>query len=187
MTKLDDPVTPVLKVSDDPIRDDQFRYLAYANRILRVIAPVKRYLAFTSDVGEAFRPVASTAVVNASYVLTGGYILGDISYSGYDEAYNKHSSREKTFDTIARATVFQVLASLTLPFILIHGGVHVTQKLLKRAAVSSPAALRWTPSAVGLGMIPLMPYTIDHPVEDLVEKAFDTYDPFQCQEKEKRE
>eukprot|EP00397_Hematodinium_sp_SG-2012_P052355 GEMP01061840.1.p1 GENE.GEMP01061840.1~~GEMP01061840.1.p1 ORF type:complete len:197 (+),score=32.45 GEMP01061840.1:250-840(+) len=175
------------KVSDDPLKEDQLRYLAYANRVLRVVAPAKRYLAFSSDVGEAVRPVVSPALVNATYALTASYIAGDVAYSGYTEAYDKKSSRAKVYDTIARVTTFQLIASLALPFLLIHGGVNATQKLLRRAAVTSPRMLAWTPSAVGLGMIPLMPYTIDHPVEAAIEHAFDTYDPFQCQKQEKEE
>eukprot|EP00951_Prasinocladus_malaysianus_P022171 scaffold185170_cov44-Prasinocladus_malaysianus.AAC.2 len=42
-----------------------------------------RYLAFTSDVGEAMRPVVSPRIVNASYAIAGGYMIGDVIYQGY--------------------------------------------------------------------------------------------------------
>jgi len=164
--------------------DDEgpFRYAAYAHRVVRAIMPMKRYLAFTSDVGEAVRPVVHPRIVSASYALTASYITGEVAYAGYKEFANQ-SSKERIMDTVARITTFELVASLGLPFLLIHGGVHATQVLIRRAAIRSPTIQRWVPSGVGLGMIPLMPYYVDHPVEEAVEKAFDKYDFFEAEKK----
>ena len=40
-------------------------------------------MAYSSDIGESFRPVANPAWVNASYGLAVAYILGDVAYHGY--------------------------------------------------------------------------------------------------------
>lgn len=159
-----------------------FRYTAYAHRVVRAIMPMKRYLAFTSDVGEAARPVVHPRIVSASYALTASYITGEVAYAGYQE-FVKQSPKEKILDTVARISTFELVASLGLPFLLIHGGVHATQTLIRRAAIKSPAIQKWAPSAVGLGMIPLMPVYVDHPVEEVVEKVFDQYDFFDAQKK----
>lgn len=40
-------------------------------------------MAYTSDIGESFRPVAHRGVVRAAYGISWAYILGDVSYEGY--------------------------------------------------------------------------------------------------------
>jgi fission process protein 1 len=44
------------------------------------------YVAQTSDVGEAFRPVVPPAIVAAAYGISWAYIAGDVGY----EAYKAH-------------------------------------------------------------------------------------------------
>lgn len=55
------------------------RYLAYSATFARLF----RYLAFTSDVGEALRPVASARLVNASYGVAFGYCVTDVAWEAY--------------------------------------------------------------------------------------------------------
>jgi hypothetical protein len=45
--------------AEHAVEDSKLRYLAYAQRIRTALWASTRYLAFTSDVGEAFRPVTS--------------------------------------------------------------------------------------------------------------------------------
>jgi len=61
---------------------DASRYGAYAFLIAR-IGKSARFLAYSSDVGEAFRPVVPTSLVNASYGLAIGYCAYDVGYAGY--------------------------------------------------------------------------------------------------------
>lgn len=42
-----------------------------------------RYVAYTSDIGESFRPVAHPWLVRGAYGVSWAYILGDVSYEGY--------------------------------------------------------------------------------------------------------
>lgn len=64
-----------------------FRYAAYLARVKSLVsmkaAGAARYLAFTSDVGEAARPLVPPAVVHASYGIAGAYMIGDVAYHGY--------------------------------------------------------------------------------------------------------
>lgn len=59
------------------------RYLAYAGRLRTALVASSRYLAYTSDVGEAFRPIVPPAVVTAAYGISWLYLGLDVSYEGY--------------------------------------------------------------------------------------------------------
>lgn len=58
------------KKEEDPFVDTDARYAAYVGRAMRQISliirnPAVRYSAYTSDVGEAFRPVLARRIVQA--------------------------------------------------------------------------------------------------------------------------
>lgn len=61
---ITEKVKEKLKISDDPeldiFRDTYVRYLGYSN-----------------EIGEAFRPLVSRTFVNSTYVLATGYVLAD--------------------------------------------------------------------------------------------------------------
>lgn len=59
------------------------RYLAYAGRLRTALAASTRYLAYTSDVGEAFRPIVPPAIVTAAYGISWLYLGLDVGYEGY--------------------------------------------------------------------------------------------------------
>lgn len=165
------------------------RYLAYAARAKALLA-IKakaagahliqvtggaasggvRYLAFTSDVGEAVRPVVSRTVVNATYAVAIAYMVGDVAYNGYQAS--KHG--EDVSRAVAHTSAFQLLASLLVPVAVIHTVVHQSSKVAKRS--KSPLA-KWAPSIAGLVMIPLLPATVDEPIEHGIDYLFDTYWP----------
>ena len=63
--------------------DTGARYLAYGARLRTAITASSRYLAYTSDVGEAFRPIVPQAVVQAAYRISWAYLGLDVSYEGY--------------------------------------------------------------------------------------------------------
>ena len=42
-----------------------------------------RYAAYTSEVGESFRPIAHPILVRSAYAVSWAYIIGDVSYEGY--------------------------------------------------------------------------------------------------------
>ena len=170
-------------VEEDVLRDSDARYLAYAQRVARVLAPGTRYLAFSSDVGEAFRPVVSSGMVRFSYGLTWGYVFGDIAYSTYN-AYKLHPQNTAFVkDRASRATTFQLLGSVALPFLIIHTTVSQSSKVFAKYTPNLKFARMWGPSAIGLALIPFLPTFVDHPIEKAVDYAFNHYNPFQVDQK----
>lgn len=52
-----------------------------------------RYVAYTSDIGESFRPVAHPYIVKAAYGVSWLYILGDVSHEGYKAYWHNQRTR----------------------------------------------------------------------------------------------
>ena len=183
MTETEREPTSDEVVEEDVLKDTEARYMAYATRIARVLAPSSRYLAFSSDVGEAFRPVVSQKLVRFSYGLTWGYVFGDIGYSTYN-AYKLHPHNiDFVKDRASRATAFQLIGSVGLPFLIIHTGVHQSSNFFNKVTPNIKLLRAWGPSAVGLAIIPLLPAFVDHPVERAVDYVFNTYNPFNVEAK----
>ncbi|KAJ0306722.1 hypothetical protein COL5a_006078 [Colletotrichum fioriniae] len=63
--------------------ESNVRYAAYVTRIRTIMMSAHRYVAYTSDIGESFRPVAHPGLVRTAYGISWLYILGDVSYEGY--------------------------------------------------------------------------------------------------------
>lgn len=63
--------------------DSSVRYAAYANRIRTILLSAHRYVAYTSDIGESFRPVAHPWLVRGAYGISWAYLIGDVSHEGY--------------------------------------------------------------------------------------------------------
>ncbi|KAI9933460.1 hypothetical protein ASPWEDRAFT_43276 [Aspergillus wentii DTO 134E9] len=63
--------------------DTPYRYAAYANRIRTILLSAHRYVAYTSDIGESFRPVAHPHLVRTAYGISWAYLLGDVGHEGY--------------------------------------------------------------------------------------------------------
>jgi hypothetical protein len=114
-------------------------------------------------------------MVRFSYGLSVGYILGDVAWTGYVEQ-KRGSGDELIKRQVSEAFVFQMIASLAMPTVVIHTAVHQTQNII--AGMTSPPTMlkKWGPSAVGFAIIPLLPL-VDEPIEHLVENGFDTYWP----------
>ncbi|RHZ69282.1 hypothetical protein CDV55_107587 [Aspergillus turcosus] len=71
--------------------DTPYRYAGYVNRIRTILLSAHRYVAYTSDIGESFRPVAHPYLVRTAYGISWTYLLGDVAHEGY-KAYlrNRH-------------------------------------------------------------------------------------------------
>jgi len=63
--------------------ESNLRYAAYATRVRTALLSAQRYVAYTSDIGESFRPVAHPKLVRAAYGVSWAYLVGDVSYEGY--------------------------------------------------------------------------------------------------------
>ncbi|KAJ6084377.1 mitochondrial 18 KDa protein-domain-containing protein [Penicillium sp. IBT 16267x] len=63
--------------------DTNFRYAAYGSRIRTILLSAHRYVAYTSDIGESFRPVAHPWLIRSAYGISWAYLIGDVSHEGY--------------------------------------------------------------------------------------------------------
>ncbi|KAJ3486189.1 hypothetical protein NLI96_g4427 [Meripilus lineatus] len=159
--------------------DSDLRYMAYAARLRTALRAGHRYVAYTSDVGEAFRPIVPPAVVTAAYGISWLYLAGDVGYESY-KAHRKgptpleaaHFSEPTRISMIAvKRAVFQTFASMALPAFTIHTMV----KQSKRAFVNvqNPRIKTWGPTVTGLAIVPVLPYLFDKPVEHATDAAFE--------------
>ncbi|KAF8511183.1 mitochondrial 18 KDa protein-domain-containing protein [Gautieria morchelliformis] len=160
--------------------DSDVRYMAYASRLRTALRASTRYIAYTSDVGEAFRPVVSPRVVAAAYGVSWAYLVGDVSYESYKayrqgpsplEAANFSEPTRVGLVAVQRG-VFQAVASMGLPALTIHTVVRQTAKIYARNA-KSVRVKTWGPTLTGLAVVPLLPYLFDEPVEHATDFAFD--------------
>ncbi len=87
--------------NDSKSTESNVRYVAYSRFLLRM----SRYLAFTSDVGEAFRPIVNQRLVQLSYGISWAYVIGDVSYEAKKEI-DKGSSREQVKFVVAERATF---------------------------------------------------------------------------------
>ncbi|GAA6062929.1 hypothetical protein JCM10212_007160 [Sporobolomyces blumeae] len=158
--------------------DTEARYLGYLGRIRPVLIASSRYLAYTSDVGESFRPVVNPKVVTAAYGVSWLYLGGDVAYEGYKaklraQEYCPGALAQVVGLSTAKRAIFQATASMLLPAFTIHSIVKYTAKYLKKRGVHNVRVKQWLPSALGLGMIPALPFIFDEPVEHVVDLTFD--------------
>ncbi|KAG0316123.1 hypothetical protein BGZ99_007031 [Dissophora globulifera] len=131
------------------------RYLAYLARYRNLFVASSRYLAYSSDVGEAFRPVTSRLFVNSLYGVSFAYVGFDVAYEGY-----KAKIAGAPNDAVGMT-----------PAITIHTVVHQSGKIFKHSA--NATLKRWGPTAIGLAVVPALPIMFDHPIETAVDKVFE--------------
>jgi len=63
--------------------ESSVRYAAYASRVRTILLSAHRYVAYTSDIGESFRPVAHPYLIKGAYAISWLYLAGDVSHEGY--------------------------------------------------------------------------------------------------------
>ncbi|KAH3669001.1 hypothetical protein OGAPHI_002756 [Ogataea philodendri] len=179
---------------DDTSTDSSLRYAAYANRLRTIVLASHRYVAYTSDIGESFRPVVNPAFVKLCYGISWSYVLGDVSL----EAWRARMRQEGRYtpgllpwhtqpdaDPVAAAAyngmdwkwvglqrgVFQSIASMGLPAFTIHSTVRYSSVLFKNS--SNKSIKTFGPVGLGLAVVPLLPYLFDEPVEHATEYIFE--------------
>lgn len=152
-----------------PLRDTFVRIAPY-------IIPVKKYmhyLAYSSDVGEAFRPIASVMSVNFTYGIAIVYCSGDVLHNGWMEYSNDPDDKAKIALTMVHSAVFQLLASLLAPFMIIHTAVAQSNGLyFKTPRCTNAFAKTWGSSIIALSIIPFLPI-VDEPIEEALDWVFD--------------
>jgi len=137
--------------------------------LLSAAGSAARYTAFSSDVGEALRPVLSSKAVNATYGIALGYVVCDIGYHGW----LAQSKKQDVSRALVHASTFQLFGSVLLPFGIIHTAVHTGHNFFHKIGRFT----KWGPSIIGLCLVPVLPSVCDEPVEHAVDWAFDKYWP----------
>ena len=98
--------------------DTNYRYAAYATRLRTIMLSAHRYVAYTSDIGESFRPIAHPYLVRSAYAISWAYLIGDVSHEGW-KAYHRnqrllHPENNEHFDATG-AKVKEMPAAKALP------------------------------------------------------------------------
>ncbi|KAH8106275.1 mitochondrial 18 KDa protein-domain-containing protein [Cristinia sonorae] len=159
--------------------DSDIRYMAYGARLRTALRAGQRYIAYTSDIGEAFRPIVPPAVVTAAYGVSWLYLSGDVAYESYKAKRQGPTAEQALYFSettrigmvAAQRAIFQSVASMALPAFTIHTAV----KQAKKAFVNTtnPRVKAWGPTLTGLAIVPVLPYLFDKPVEHVTEFAFE--------------
>ena len=104
----------------------------------------------------------SARIVTGSYLVSIGYCFADVGIEAY-KLKQRNYLNEKTnapmtmTQLVVERSVFQALASVIVPFAVIHTTVDVGKKAFKRIGRFQ----KWGPSLLGLSIIPLLPVYLD--------------------------
>lgn len=186
----------------DEINPDEgaIRYAAYANRIRTIMNATHRYVAYTSDIGESFRPLAHPNIVRAGYAVSWGYIVGDVAYDTWKcrmkqaglytpglkpwdptpavanvEAAAAYSESNLDWKMSGlKRLIFQSVASMGLPAFTIHTVVRYMGQYVQKSGMKGRVATL-LPVATGLAVVPALPYLFDEPVEHALDVAFEAF------------
>ncbi|KAI0200015.1 mitochondrial 18 KDa protein-domain-containing protein [Astrocystis sublimbata] len=182
--------------------ESNVRYAAYANRLRTIMLSAHRYVAYTSDIGESFRPVAHPWLVRSAYGVSWAYILGDVSYEGYKAYWHNQRVLNPQLELSERAQKATGLLSTVSPdakpgvvapiddyrTVMVQRGIFQSLASMGLPAFTIHSVVRysgralkdaknktirvWGPIGLGLAVVPLLPTLFDHPVETAVEWAF---------------
>ncbi|KAM3527425.1 hypothetical protein NHJ13051_002963 [Beauveria bassiana] len=182
--------------------DTKLRYAAYATRLRTIMLSAHRYVAYTSDIGESFRPVAHPKVVRAAYGISWLYLIGDVSHEGYRAYIHNQRILNPQMEltphqqkiTGLPATVTEKLTPGVVPpledyrTVMVQRGIfqaiasmglpaftiHSVVRYSGRALknVKNATIRTWTPIGLGLAVVPFLPAMFDEPVERAVEYVF---------------
>jgi fission process protein 1 len=184
-----------------PSTDSNVRYAAYAARFRTILMSAHRYVAYTSDVGESFRPVAHPLLVRGAYGISWAYILGDVGYEGYKAYWHNQRIRNPNVELSERAKRIVGLSDgpvstepgRVVPLedwrvVMLQRGIfqsiasmglpaftiHSVVRYSGRALkdVKNKTVRTWGPIGLGLAVVPFLPTLFDKPVENAVEFVF---------------
>lgn len=113
MTKVEEKVESH-HANNEAMDESLGRYSAYAMRLRTLLVSSSRYIAYSSDIGEAFRPLTRPIVVQAAYGVSWAYIFADVGYTCYASCKGRDLGDPGVKTDVAwiatRRAVFQTLA-----------------------------------------------------------------------------
>ena len=126
-----------------------------------------RYLGYTNEVGEAFRPLVHPRYVTASYGVAFTYVLADAFFqSSKTSNANQHSGL-----VFVDSLLWQGLASVAIPGVTINLITKASSKLIV-AATHNKAVRKFAPTVIGLSAIPIIIKPIDEFTDVLMDSTF---------------
>ncbi|RFU82144.1 mitochondrial 18kda [Trichoderma arundinaceum] len=182
--------------------ESNLRYAAYATRLRTILLSAHRYVAYTSDIGESFRPVAHPNLVRTAYGISWLYILGDVSHEGYRAYWQNQrilnpqlllNSHQQRFSGLPEKEIRDIAPGVVPPLedwrtVMVQRAIfqsvasmglpaftiHSMVKYSGKAMknVKNVAVRTWGPIGLGLAVVPFLPSLFDKPVEDAVEWVF---------------
>ena len=182
--------------------DSNLRYAAYATRIRTILLSAHRYVAYTSDIGESFRPVAHPNLVRAAYGISWLYILGDVSHEGYRAYWHNQrvlnpalelTPHQEKITGLSKAETVDVKPGVVSPLedyrtVMLQRGIFQSLASMGLPAFTIHSVVRysgralkdaknktirtWGPIGLGLAVVPFLPTLFDEPVENAVEWVF---------------
>ncbi|KAH8912923.1 hypothetical protein BR93DRAFT_871205 [Coniochaeta sp. PMI_546] len=185
-----------------PSTESNVRYAAYAARFRTILMSAHRYVAYTSDIGESFRPVAHPKLVRTAYGISWAYILGDVGYEGYKSYWHNQrilnpsvelSDQAKRITGLSDVPAGTVAPGTVPPLedwrvVMVQRGIfqslasmglpaftiHSVVRYSGRAMknVKNKTLRTWGPIGLGLAVVPFLPALFDKPVENAVEFVF---------------
>ncbi|CAM9645337.1 unnamed protein product [Pylaiella littoralis] len=132
-----------------------------------------RYAGYANEVGESFRNT-SPRLVMPSYAISIAYVCGDTvdkAYRDYSKGKGMVAVGKMGFDVL----LWQLLASVAVPGLTINIAVKAMSAAMESDQAKrllSKSARKWTPTAAGLGIIPLIITPIDHAVTFGMDETF---------------
>ncbi|CAK9819355.1 Mitochondrial fission process protein 1 [Anthophora plagiata] len=130
-----------------------------------------RYLGYANEVGEAFRCIVPNSIVNLSYLVASGYVLGDTINNGLktyrkSEIETPSNAAQNTLLAMTDTLLWQSFASILIPGFTINRICNAVQFVQRKSNILAIKG-RWIPTVIGLAVIPF----IIHPIDCIVDEA----------------
>ncbi|KAF7547959.1 hypothetical protein G7Z17_g7367 [Cylindrodendrum hubeiense] len=182
--------------------DSNLRYAAYGARIRTILLSAHRYVAYTSDIGESFRPVAHPNLVRAAYGVSWLYLIGDVSHEGYKSYWHNQrvldpqlqlTPQQEKITGIKASQALEAKPGVVSPLedyrtVMVQRAIFQSLASMGLPAFTIHSVVRysgramkdmknktirtWGPIGLGLAVVPFLPAMFDEPVENAVEWVF---------------
>ena len=126
-----------------------------------------RYLGYTNEVGEAFRPLVHPRYVTATYGVAFNYVLADAFF----QSAKKSNADQHSGLVFVDSLLWQSLASVAIPGVTINLITKASSKMMV-AATQNKTVRKFAPTVIGLSAIPLIIKPIDEFTDVLMDSTF---------------
>jgi fission process protein 1 len=136
-----------------------------------------RYVGYSNEIGEAFRPIIPLRIVAYSYLIEFAYFISDTIHKGHI-AYHDYKHQDNVLTHISKASaytmVWQCFASVLLPAFTINRVVKLMGYISKNY-MKNNILIKYSPTIIGLTVIPILPLVLDPIVDQAMNKITGKY------------